>query len=382
MFPEEKDLSKPRILVAPLDWGLGHATRCIPVIYELIDQGADVWLAGEGAQEELLRREFPDLNFLRLKGYRVKYGRNPGGILRQLIFQIPGILRNIRQEHNWLQKAANQYSFDAVISDNRFGFYHNQIPSVFITHQLKIKSPWHWSEKLIQKKNYRYVKSFSECWVPDLKDDDNLAGDLSHPEFLPQLPLKYIGVLSRLKPMPQEVKKKHLFISLSGPEPQRTMLEDMIVNQVSHYNGTAIIVRGLPKGQTIIPSTNDIQFHHHLTASEYNLEIEKADYVISRSGYSTVMDIASLGKKSILIPTPGQPEQEYLATYLQQKNFALRINQDKFNLIEALETAEKYDYDVKTYTNNQLSEVVGTFVQSVRNKMNAGSKNPVTTDLV
>ncbi len=363
MHPQEKDLSKQRILVAPLDWGLGHATRCIPVIYELIGQGADVWLAGEGAQEKLLRQEFPNLTFLSLKGYRVKYGKSSGSLIRQLLFQLPGILRNIKEEHQWLEKAVNEFKIDGVIADNRFGFYHKSIPSVFITHQLNIQTPWQWTEKLLQKRNYRYIQRFSECWVPDEEGVNNLAGELSHPQQLPTVPVKYVGLLSRLKSSVQPELSKHLFISLSGPEPQRTILENKIVNQISHYNGTATIVRGLPNGQTVIPSTNDIQFHNHLPAGEYNQEIQKAEFVISRSGYSTVMDLARVGKKSILIPTPGQTEQEYLATFLDQKKFALSRKQKDFDLYQALKQAEKFKYEITARTNFSLGEVVKAFLK-------------------
>lgn len=369
MPPQEKDLSKPRILVAPLDWGLGHATRCIPVIYELLHQGAEVWLAAEGAQEGLLRQEFPNLTLLELKGYRVKYGKSSGGLIRQLFFQLPGILRNIKEEHEWLKNAVTEYKFDAVISDNRFGFYHDQIPSIFITHQLSIRTPWQWMERILQQRNYRYIQRFSECWVPDEEGVNNLAGKLSHPQFLPGIPVKYIGLLSRLKSLPHTDLNKHLFISLSGPEPQRSILENKIVKQISHYNGTATIVRGLPNGQTIIPSTNDIQFHNHLPASEYNLEIQKAEYVISRSGYSTVMDLAKVGKKAILIPTPGQTEQEYLAQYLEQKKFALTVKQEGFDLSQTLEKAEKFNYEKMPTTDNHLSKVVSTFLTHLKSKI-------------
>lgn len=340
-----KKMQKQRVLVAPLDWGLGHATRCIPVIYELLKQDCDVWLAGEGAQEILLKQEFPDLPFLSLKGYRVKYGRSRTSLFRHIFFQAPGLLKTINYENNWLKKAVDVYHFDLIISDNRFGLYHSSVPCVFITHQLKIKSPFgKWSEQLLQKMNYRFINRFTECWVPDIENEGGFAGDLSHPIAVPAIPVRHIGILSRLKKTSSEEKKGHLFISLSGPEPQRTVLENKIVNDISHYNGTATIVRGLPGAASIIPSTNDIKFYNHLPAHEYNKEIEKADYVISRSGYSTVMDIITLGKRSILIPTPGQTEQEYLARYLAEKKIAFRNNQKDFSLEDVLQKASSFDF--------------------------------------
>lgn len=364
---EEKSPRKPRILVAPLDWGLGHATRCIPVIYELIAQKADVWLAGEGAQQALLELEFPGLPFLPLKGYRVKYGRSSGGLLRSIFLQVPRLLRSIRNEHEWLLQVVEEHGFDVIISDNRFGLYHPTIHSVFITHQLNIKSPLgKWSERLLQKNNYRYIDQFDECWVLDEKGTNNLAGNLSHPESMPEIPVYYIGGLSRLQKTGEQERKGHLFITLSGPEPQRTMLENVIINQISHYNGTATIVRGLPDSSSIIPSTNDIRFYNHLSTEEYSKEMERAEYVISRSGYSTVMDLMKLGKKSILIPTPGQTEQEYLGKYLMSMKKAYCASQSKFRLGNALKEARGFGYDITVNSwTNRLAERVSSVMSGV-----------------
>jgi len=342
--PAGRRSGPPRILVAPLDWGLGHATRCIPVIYELLRQNVEVWLAGEGNQEILLKKEFPALPFLYLRGYRVTYGPSRG-LLRSVLWQIPSILRCIREENEWLKQAVKAYQFGAVISDNRYGLYHSDIPSIFITHQLCIKSPFgKWSEQLLQKKNYGFISKFSECWIPDEENENGLAGQLSHPSCLPSIPVHYLGVLSRLKKMDLEEKKRHLFVSISGPEPQRSSFENKIVHAIGHYNGTATIVRGLPGETARIPSTNDICFYNHLPSGELNKEMQKAEYVISRSGYSTVMDIATLGKKSIVIPTPGQTEQEYLAQYLTEKKMAVSISQKDFVLQDALQKAAAFTY--------------------------------------
>lgn len=351
---EERKRRKPRILVAPLDWGLGHATRCIPVIYELLKH-AEVWLAGEGAQKALLTTQFPDLPFLSLPGYRVKYGRSSRTLLLRLLLQSPRLLRAIKTENKWLKMAVEEYGFDAVISDNRFGLHHPGITSVFITHQLLLKGPGgNPVANLLQKQNYRFINQFTCCWVPDRPGKDNLAGDLSHPVKMPAIPVQYTGILSRLQVTHEPFKKQHLFISLSGPEPQRTVFENKIISDISHYNGTATIVRGLPAQSSLIPSTNDIVFFNHLSTEEYNKEAERAELVISRSGYSTVMDLAVLGKKSILVATPGQPEQEYLANHLSQQKLACCISQQKFSLKEALQAASKFDYKLTTYPAGEL----------------------------
>ena len=257
----EKLPRKYRILVAPLDWGLGHATRCIPIIREFLANNSDVWLAGEKSQEVLLRSEFPDLSFLSLPGYQVNYAKNSAGLLWKLILQMPGIISSIKAEHRWLNRAVKSHQFDAIVSDNRFGLYHRQVPSIFITHQLAVKSPLGtWNERILQKWNYSCINRFAECWVPDLAGENNLAGELSHPAVKPRVDLRYIDPVSRFeKKEAAEIKDRLLFI-LSGPEPQRSILENKIIDEISHYPGTAAIIRGLPSSQSVIPSTGMIKF--------------------------------------------------------------------------------------------------------------------------
>lgn len=336
-------LAGKKLLLAPLDWGLGHATRCVPVIKDLLSIGSEVWLAGEGAQEKLLREEFSSLPFLPLEGYRIKYGK--AGLTGKLLLQVPSILQSIKSENKWLKEQVSKYQFDGVISDNRYGLHHENIFSVFITHQLCIKSSLgKWSEKFLQQWNYKFINRFHECWVPDEEGQNNLAGELSHPVKSPAIRVKYIGGLSRFKKKDFEEIKDHLLIMLSGPEPQRTILENRIIDEVVNYNGTATIARGLPAERNIIPSTNTIHFHNHLSSEELNNEAMKAELIIARSGYSTVMDIAALQKKSILIPTPGQTEQEYLADHLMKKRFAFCINQNELSLLKNIEEARRFDY--------------------------------------
>lgn len=376
-FPDGEMQGKPRfsgrqarILLAPLDWGLGHATRCIPIIRELLAQGCSVWIAGEGSQEKLLKAEFPNLTFLELPGYRIRYAKTALGLIWKMILQGPKMRRAIQFEHRWLKKIVKEHGFDAVISDNRYGLYHATVPCIFITHQLTIKSSaGKWTEKIFQKSNYRYINHFSACWVPDQpahQPDLNLAGELSHPVKMPAVPVHYIGWLSRFQKINMPEKNDHLLIILSGPEPQRSLLEEIIIHEISHYNGTATIVRGLPGSSSLIPSTNMIKFYNHLPAIELNAAIQEASYVICRSGYSSVMDMISLQKKCILIPTPGQPEQEYLGRYLQEKGLTHCAPQKDFSLYKELAVAAAYQYEIPPVpTNEKLVAVIKTFLLDI-----------------
>ena len=365
----EESSFKPRILVAPLDWGLGHATRSIPLINKLLDFNCTVFLAGEGRVRSLLENEFPTLNFLDLKGYNITYSKNRWTLPFSIGAQIPKILSTIDDEQIWLQNVIKEHGIDAVISDNRYGLYHPAIPSIFITHQLLIKTGFgKFADGLLQQFNYDFINRFTECWIPDEEGDSNLGGDLSHPDEKPEIPLKYLGPLSRFNNLPAEsVEETHLLLLISGPEPQRSILEQLLIEQLSDYNDKVVFVRGLPGNTDQLETGDHIEVYDHLPAKELKQKFEQAHLVISRCGYSTVMDLAAMKKKCILIPTPGQTEQEYLATYLMQHNFALCIDQDKFKLTQALNLAASYNYSFPNLdSSNQLTNAIQNLLSSLR----------------
>ena len=365
-MPDNKISNKPRILLAPLDWGLGHTTRCVPIIEELLEQGCEVILAGNTDQEALLKAEFPSLDFLSLPGYNVRYANKGRNMPWKILQQFSRIKKSIRREHQWLKQKVEEMNIDAVISDNRFGLYHEKIPCAFITHQLTIKSPWKWTERIIQKKNYHYINRFAECWVPDHEGNDNLAGELSHPIYKPNCPIRYLGHLTRFKKKGITEIKNSLLIILSGPEPQRSIFENKIIDQVSKFPGTATIIRGLPASKSMIPSTNSIYFFNHMPAEQLNEEMEKAEFVIARSGFSTIMDAMSLHKKCIFIPTPGQTEQNYLAKYLSEKKFCFIADEKNFSLTDSLNKASGFDFQFpETGKNNNLKDVVRQFLTTL-----------------
>jgi hypothetical protein len=356
---------KPNILIAPLDWGLGHATRCIPLIHALIRKNCQVLIACEGITRSLLIKEFPFLRFVDLKGYHIQYSKNGWSLPFQMAKQIPKILSTIQYEKERLQDIVKEQDIHGIISDNRYGFYHKTVPSVFITHQLQIKTPFgRIAGDFLQKFNYQYINRFTQCWVPDNENENNLAGELSHPSRKPFVPTKYIGPLSRFQIHADE--EKHLLIILSGPEPQRTTLENLLVHQLNEYEGPVVLVRGLPDEENTLDLSSNICVFNHLPAGELNQKMNEAFMIISRCGYSTVMDIAALQQESILIPTPGQTEQEYLGKYLMKKNFALCVDQKKFRLKNALELADVFNYRVSSFfSENCLEDVLNNFIASL-----------------
>ncbi len=337
-----QQVSNPkRILIAPLDWGLGHATRCIPIIRLLQELGVKPIIAADGGPLTLLKQEFPNIETIELEGYRVRYPKS-GKMAFKMLFEAPRILAKIKKEHKQLQEIIEQHKIDAVISDNRFGLYTDKVPCIFITHQVHIQAPM--MSKALYKMNASYLEKYNECWVPDWPGELNLSGDLAHGEPMPEN-LFHIGPLSRFDAYEKVSEAKHdydLMAMISGPEPQRTVFENLILDALSSRNNRALIVRGLP-GEEALPELPDhLEVCNHLSGIELAAAIQRVNWVLARPGYSTLMDLACLGTKAVFVPTPGQTEQEYLAQMHHEKGHYFNMSQSKFDLDEAFEQSDKF----------------------------------------
>ena len=358
------------MLIAPLDWGLGHATRCIPLIKEFLHAGFKVIIAAEGDQKILLQSEFPALEIVHLRGYRLKYGATKLCTVFKIIFQIPKILMAINRENKWLRHFIKGKHLDVIVADNRFGLHNSEIISVFITHQLRIKtSLGKLTDTIIQKVNYHFINQFNYCWIPDAADEKNLAGELSHPAVKPANQIVYTGVLSRINKQNITVTNK-LLILLSGPEPQRSIIENILLAQLTKHTYPAILVRGLPAATAIVSPHTAITIYNHLSGPQLQQLINEAEIIISRSGYSTIMDVLPLGKKCILIPTPGQAEQEYLAAWLAYKNYACIGFQHNFSLPLMIEKAGKLQIpDLSSLKNiKKIEDAITTLITRLNTK--------------
>jgi len=353
---------KKRVLVSPLDWGLGHATRCIPIIKVLLEQGCHVFVAAEGAQKNLLQEEFPGLHFLALRGYRVQYSRRKKWLPVKILLQLPSILHRIRKERAWLKKAITEHQIDVVISDNRYGFYNKKIPCVFITHQLSIQTGHAFNDWLAQQINYYFINKFNVCWVPDEAGANNIAGKLSHPVRLPKTKVEYLGLLSRLEKNETSLQYE-LAILLSGPEPQRTIFEDLLLEQLKSVNQKTVLVRGLP-GEIALPyCPNDcVHIYNHLPGEALNKVILQSGTILCRSGYTSIMDLLKLQKKALLVPTPGQTEQEYLAEHLMQQQFFFSVEQKDFNLRFYLEQLKRFEFRSLAPVGEKYKQVISGFI--------------------
>lgn len=359
------DERSPRVLVAPLDWGLGHATRCIPIIKELIRLDCTVLIVGEGPIINLLKKEFPASVFLRCKGYKISYSRNKKWLTLKIFFQLPKILSAIYREHKWLKKVIIDQSVDAIISDNRLGMFAQKIPSIYITHQLFIRTGSWFTEKIAQKIHYYFIKKYKACWVPD-SEYSGLAGILSHPKKRPGN-LVFIGPLSRLNSVQNFESAYDVLILLSGPEPQRTIFENQILIQIESFPGSVLFARGLPFEKKHVELNNQsVKVLNHVSTEELNIIMARSKVVIARCGYTTIMDLAGLRKTAILIPTPGQTEQEYLAEYLMEKKYFLTVSQEQFSFPELLKKNTDFKFRPIDISFNEYKKTVSQFVLSLK----------------
>lgn len=351
-----------KVLVAPLDWGLGHATRCVPLIQILKQAQCHVYVAGDPTILKLLQQELTGVEYLPLDGYNIQYS-SKRTLAPKILKQTPKILRAIQKEHRWLKNMVATHQINLVFSDNRYGLYHTEAKSIFITHQLRIQAPVSWLENIIQKINYRFINRFDACWVPDYEGKFNIAGTLSHPAQLPQVPVQYIGPLSRLKAIdtPISIQYKWLVL-LSGPEPQRSILEKLLLQALKAVKHPAMLVRGLPLASSTLSVPPYCKAVNYLPAKELQLLFAQSEYIISRSGYTSVMEILALGKKSILIPTPGQTEQEYLAKHLMQQHWCYSFGQHE-NAVPHLQQADLFNYQLPQLPGNSLQAAVETLLQ-------------------
>ncbi|MFA6540940.1 MAG: glycosyltransferase [Bacteroidota bacterium] len=333
---------RKRILVAPLDWGLGHAARCIPVIYELLRQDSEVILAADGRPHDLLRKEFPGLQIIRFPGVSIRYSERSNAAMAT-VKQLPSFLRGIMQEHAMLEKIIHELNIFAVISDSRYGAYHRSVHSVFIIHQLRIllPSPFAWLENIAALLNKFQIRNFDECWIPDTGSDGSLSGKLSHGISLPRQSF-YLGPLSRIRPLSVPQKDFDILVILSGPEPQRTIFEDLVVAQLKKSRYRAFIVRGMPERSVRIKLTDTITAVSSLPSDELSKAIASSHLILARSGYSTIMDLSFAGAKAIFVPTPGQTEQEYLAQHLKNKMICYSEEQKSFDIERSVTASARY----------------------------------------
>jgi UDP:flavonoid glycosyltransferase YjiC (YdhE family) len=354
--------SRLHILISPLDWGLGHAARCIPVIRELLQVGHKVTIAGSGRSVLLLKKEFPELETIELPGFSPSYSRS-GKMALHLFLLLPQFILSIIREHRMLNKLIKQFHFDIVISDNRYGLWNRKVRSLLITHQVMIKTPsWlRFAEYPVYRISRFFITHFDECWIPDSKESPGLSGDLSHKYSLPGN-ATFIGALSRFERSgnsPNSFAGDGKIVAIiSGPEPQRSIFEDMVTLQLRELNLPSLIISGKPESAYNKIIENNLTIVPYMATEELKSLLISSSLVICRSGYSSIMDLSKLGIKALFVPTPGQTEQLYLAGILQLEGVALWRTQKELNLGTDIAEAQKYKGFAKHKSISGLNEAI------------------------
>ena len=325
------------ILIAPLNWGLGHATRCIPIIKALQENNYIPIIASDGNALELLKKEFPYVQTLKLPSYQIEYAKKGKNFKWKLLKNFPEMIKAIWKEEKKVRKWIKKYEIDGIISDNRLGVFSKKIPSVYLTHQLNVMTGnTTWFTSILHQ---HIIKKHNECWIPDIEGTQNLTGKLGH-IVNPDFNLKYIGPLSRMHK--KEVPKRYdLMVILSGPEPQRELLEEKLKTEILGYKGSIVFIKGIIEKDQKKEQIENVTYYNFMNSRQLEQTFNESEIVLCRSGYTTIMDLVKLDKKAYFIPTPGQYEQEYLAKKFQDEGLVPYSKQHDFR-IDNLKELDKY----------------------------------------
>jgi hypothetical protein len=317
----------------------------IPIIKKLRERNCNIIICSGIEHQAIFKNELTGLTYIDFPGFRPGYSR----FLPQYIFilmKTPLLFCHILAEHFKIKRIIRENNIDIIISDNRFGLWNRRIKSVYVTHLPVIPLP----EKLkslewIGIRFHRFIiKKYSLCLIPDLPGKVNISGRLTHEVKLPDN-TRFIGILSRFSDKPGAGEKKFRFphntVILSGPEPQKGILRQKLVKILIRREPPAVFLEGRPGNAKEISESGNIISYNHLPSDEMRDMITGSSSIITRSGYTTIMELISLNCSALLIPTPGQTEQEYLAEYLTLKGWFTSVTQHRLNDCIELPSREK-----------------------------------------
>jgi len=344
------------VLYAVLNWGLGHATRSVPIIESLLHFGAEVEITSSGLALSYLKKRFPSLTFHSLPDREVLYSKNGArsGLIKRALIQ-----SSINSEQNlFVTGLVRERGFTHIVSDNVYGAYLPDIPSALISHQLSLKVPF--GESLINAKLATWINRFSEVWIPD-GPNHLVSGDLASSQKV-TIPKKHLGVPSRFMKDNIVEKKYRIGVLLGGPEPQRSILEEDLLKLLKSVEGKKILFRGSEITDDLLDDSLEITALGD--GQEMASKLAACELVIGRSGYSTICDLMVIGSKALLIPTPGQSEQEYLAGRMRIQPQFSTCSQEKLDL-ERIKRALNKGFQSKVRFNyfRSDSKVVDAFLK-------------------
>lgn len=332
-----------KVIYAVCSWGLGHATRSLPVIRKLIDENNQITIISHDRSLELLKKELgPNLEYIDIRDYPMLLSENSRQFMAKSMVYWPNFIHRMRHGLSEVTKILKHEKYDLIISDGRYDIYSKKIPSFFISHMMRILNPLRINmfEKGSETFNLFFFKRFAGVLIPDYSDENNLSGDLSHNLYkIDEKKLHYIGVLSDFKK--KKIKKDiDYLLSITGPEPQRSILEKKLISQAANLDGKIVATLGKTETKNIVKNDN-IETYSFMTKEQRENILNRSKLVVSRSGYSTILDLAVIGTKALMTPTPGQTEQEYLAQYHNKKNTFYSVNQNNIDLLRDIEKAKR-----------------------------------------
>ena len=410
-----------KVLVAPLDWGLGHATRCVPVVREFLRAGAEVELAVVKANANFFREVFPELRQRLAPSYNIVYPKHGYNMALWLLKNSMHLNAVMRYEHHFAEEMVKRHGYDVLFSDNRFAFYSKNALSIYMTHQRRIAFPRAFAafERIGVMWHANIMRKFDEVWVPDLEIYPGYAGSLSHSGATPgDKPMRFVGTLSRFSemgndgnalgnaPAPVDLEREVDLMSVSefmahsanvewdttpekrtsgnhsfemranykvvavvsGVEPARTQFEQQLRDALAQIPGRHMMILGKPSAEQKTWTEGNIEFHTHLATNDFADAVKRADFVVSRGGYSTVMDMAELGAKCIFVPTPGQFEQIVLAHDLSKAGYAVEIPADELSAETLASAFEKSVKMPKVEKQNLLHDAVENVVRRFKER--------------
>jgi len=305
-----------KVIYGICSWGLGHATRSLPVIRKLVDENNDLTIISNGRSLELLKRELGEnIEYVDMPDYPMLLSENSRQFMAKSMIYWPLFIRKMQSGLSQLTKMLKTRKCDLIISDGRYDIYSKKIPSFFISHQMRIMNPLRirMLETGSEIFNLFFFKRFRGVIVPDYNEDD-LSGDLSHNlKKIDEKKIHYVGALS--------VEKK-------------------LLSQIDQLEGNIVMTLGKTEEAGKI-SRENIKVYSFLTKEKREDFLNRTKLVVSRSGYSTIMDLALTGTKALMTPTPGQIEQEYLSQYHNEKGTFHSVNQNNINLATDVKKAKE-----------------------------------------
>ncbi len=341
---DDNQISPKHVLISALDWGLGHATRTSEIIDRLIAQNYKVTLVGSGRVYHYFKQRYPNLKIYKIFNLTLRYSRSSTTFHLKITWVFFKMYINILLDRIFLPKILKQTKPDLIISDSRFGIRSKRVYSIIISHLINFHLPKavQFLDTTIFWNVCQLINKFDEHWIPDYALEPNLSGKLSHFRLC-HYNTYYIGLLSRFKHADCQPNPDYdIFCIASGIEPQRTIFVQKLIDTFKDTQWKVLIASGAPE-KNFQKNYQNITLVSYMDGEKFCQHVKGSKYIIVRAGYSTLMDLIALGKTALIVPTPRQTEQEYIAWHLHSQKIFQKTSQSEFSLQAFLDFTKQAD---------------------------------------